>query len=124
MDKRPVQASRKSEAVPCVAKGALGERQDLGGLHREHAGRPATCVVEADVARFVTPSSVPLRGPGLRETREQGVVGDPDVRGEEITPPTCVDVRCSAYATLVWSRRVENCTGHGVDQLRRAVTRG
>ena len=65
----------KSELMTCDAEGALGEREDLGGLDLEHEDRTTTFEVKAAAAR---PSSVPLRGPGFGEAFEHGIVGDLD----------------------------------------------
>ena len=46
-----------------VGEGALGEREDLGGLDLEHQSHFAILVVKAAVSPLVLPSSVPFRGP-------------------------------------------------------------
>ena len=69
---------RKSELMTCVAEGALGEREDLGGLDLEHEGHPTIFVVKAAVAPLVLPSPVPFCGPCRGEAFEHVIVGEWD----------------------------------------------
>src|SRR3954451_13937782 len=63
------------EPVARLAEGAFGEREHLGGLHREHEDRAApTLVPEAAVVHLVVPAPVPLRRPRLCKLLEDALV--------------------------------------------------
>ncbi len=69
---------RKSELMTGVAEGALGEREDLGGLDLKHQSHPTICVVKATVAPLVLPSPIPFGGPCRGEAFEHVIVGEWD----------------------------------------------
>src|SRR5580765_2634970 len=63
------------EPVARLAEGSLGEREHIGGLHREHEDCVGVCLVpEAALVHLVLPAAVPLRLPRLCEPFEDALL--------------------------------------------------